>query len=273
MVYKKFRKRAEFLVGKSPVKDTKNSTFMGVSILLIVGTKTNSAFKYSLYKRLQTVVRTEIVFYKVNLIIFTLSLPLPYCFFMQWLYRRNEIQAKSHILRHFYIAPISSKILTTKYPLRSTFNRKLLRYPLQVRRQTFKFENNFSTVEKSFLNLVKLWSLVAEYWKMSKILWCKVCEFCILLYYAGKTVTTFPHSGNAFPCVIQKYTREMRSIMGRARAGYGGISILLRDIFSKNASISKCPRKWMWMKTPLVKDIVLVLTAENRDFQKRWIRH
>ena len=36
-------------------------------------------------------------------------------------------------------------------------------------RQTFKLENNFSTVGKSFLNLVKLGSLVAKYCKMSKI--------------------------------------------------------------------------------------------------------
>ena len=35
-------------------------------------------------------------------------------------------------------------------------------------RQTFKFENNFSTVRKSFLNLVKLRSLVVKYCKMSK---------------------------------------------------------------------------------------------------------
>ena len=47
------------------------------------------------------------------------------------------IQAKLYnILRHFYITPISSKVLTTKYPLRSTFNKKLWRYPMQVRRQT-----------------------------------------------------------------------------------------------------------------------------------------
>ena len=41
-----------------------------------------------------------------------------------------------NILRHCYITPISSKILTTKYPLRSTFTRKLWRYLLQARRQT-----------------------------------------------------------------------------------------------------------------------------------------
>ena len=43
---------------------------------------------------------------------------------------------QENILRHFYITPTSSKILNTKYPLRSTFNRKLWRHPLQVRRQT-----------------------------------------------------------------------------------------------------------------------------------------
>ena len=30
---------------------------------------------------------------------------------------------------------------------------------------------------------------------------------CILLYYAGKSVATLPHSGKAFPYVIQKYTK------------------------------------------------------------------
>ena len=35
-------------------------------------------------------------------------------------------------------------------------------------RQTFIFENNFSTVGKSVLNLVKLSSLVAKYCKLSK---------------------------------------------------------------------------------------------------------
>ena len=35
--------------------------------------------------------------------------------------------------------------------------------------QTLNFENNFSIVRKSFLNLVKLGSLVVEYCKMSKI--------------------------------------------------------------------------------------------------------
>ena len=35
----------------------------------------------------------------------------------------------------------------------------------------------------------------------------KNVEFCILLYYAGESVTTFPHSGNAFPFIIQKYSK------------------------------------------------------------------
>ena len=65
-----------FLLESRQSRATKNSTFM-LSLLLNVGTKTNSAFKYTLYKRLQTIVRTKIVFHEVNLIIFTLSLPLP----------------------------------------------------------------------------------------------------------------------------------------------------------------------------------------------------
>ena len=36
-------------------------------------------------------------------------------------------------------------------------------------RQTFKFVNNFSTVGKSFLNLVKWLSSVAKYCKLLKI--------------------------------------------------------------------------------------------------------
>ena len=51
----------------------------------------------------------------------------------------REIQAKPYSVQHFttllYYTHIF-EILTTKYPLRSTFPRKLWRYPLQVRRQT-----------------------------------------------------------------------------------------------------------------------------------------
>ena len=75
-------------------------------------------------------------------------------------------------------------------------------------RQTFKFENNFSTIRKHFLNLVKLCSLVVKYCKMSKksnVKFSNFVYFCILL--RGKSVTTFPHSGNAFPQVIQKYIK------------------------------------------------------------------
>ena len=36
---------------------------------------------------------------------------------------------------------------------------------------------------------------------------CEVCDFCILLYNARESVTTFSKSGNAFPRVIQKYTK------------------------------------------------------------------
>ena len=50
-------------------------------------------------------------------------------------------------------------------------------------RQTFKFENNFSTVGKSFLNLVKLSSLVVNYIekcrKYSNVNFANFLYFCI----------------------------------------------------------------------------------------------
>ena len=120
-------------------RTTKNSTFMAVPTFK-GRYQTNPAFKYTLYKRLQTIVRNNRNCFpqgKFNHFHIALPMAMPSVFFMPWLYRRYEIQAKPYnILRHFYITPISSKILSTKYPLRSTFNRKLWRYALQVRRQT-----------------------------------------------------------------------------------------------------------------------------------------
>ncbi len=74
-------------------------------------------------------------------------------------------------------------------------------------RQTFELGKFISTAGKSIINLVKLCSLVEKYRKMWKIQSCEVCEFCMLLYYARKSVTTFRKCGNAFPRVIQKYTK------------------------------------------------------------------
>ena len=77
-------------------------------------------------------------------------------------------------------------------------------------RQTFKFENNFSTVGKSFPNLVKLWSLVLKYCKMSKysdVKFANCVHFCIMREKALPPCT-FPHSCNAFPCVIQRYANS-----------------------------------------------------------------
>ncbi len=64
-------------------------------------------------------------------------------------------------------------------------------------RQTFKLGKFISTAGKSIINLVKLGRLVAKYRKMWKIQSCEVCEFCILLYYARKSVTkcTFEKCG------------------------------------------------------------------------------
>ena len=67
-------------------------------------------------------------------------------------------------------------------------------------RQTFIFENNFSKVEKSVVNLVKLSSLVAKYCKMSKkyspVKFANFVYFCITngkaLSLCGNLVTLFP---------------------------------------------------------------------------------
>ena len=58
-------------------------------------------------------------------------------------------------------------------------------------RQTFELGKFISTAGKSIINLVKLCSLVVKCCKMRKIQSCEVCEFCILLYYARKSVTAF----------------------------------------------------------------------------------
>ena len=74
-------------------------------------------------------------------------------------------------------------------------------------RQSFEFGKSISTAGKSILNFIQLSSLVAKYCKMWKIWPRKVCEFCILLYYARKSVITVWKCGNAFSRVIQKYTK------------------------------------------------------------------
>ena len=73
--------------------------------------------------------------------------------------------------------------------------------------QTFEFGKSISTAGKSILNFTQLLGLVVKYFKMWKIQSCKVCEFCILLYYERKSVTTMWKCGNAFSRVIQKYTK------------------------------------------------------------------
>ena len=69
----------------------------------------------------------------------------------------------------------------------------------------------FTTARKSMLKLVKLPSLGAKCCKIRKIYACEVCKFRIFLYYARKSLTTSgefrPFCGEAFPCVIQKYTK------------------------------------------------------------------
>ena len=72
---------------------------------------------------------------------------------------------------------------------------------------TFEFGKSISIAEKSILNFIQFSSLVAKYCKMGKIWPRKVCEFCILLYYARKSVSSMWKCGNAFSRVIKKYTK------------------------------------------------------------------
>ena len=82
-------------------------------------------------------------------------------------------------------------------PLSRLARLKMDHFPI---RQTFKFEKNFSTVGKSLLNLVKLSSLVVKCRKYSNVKFVNFVYFCIT---QGKCVTTFPHSGNTLPGVVQ----------------------------------------------------------------------
>ena len=74
-------------------------------------------------------------------------------------------------------------------------------------KQTSELGKFISTAGKSIINLVKLLGLVEKYRKMWKIQSCEVREFCIILYYTRKSVTTFSKGVNAFPRVIQKHTK------------------------------------------------------------------
>ncbi len=83
-----------------------------------------------------------------------------------------------------------SKICLAEYDfgLRNKMDELMDHSPI---RQTSELGKFISTAGKSIINLVKLGSLFEKYRKMWKIQSCEVCEFCILLYYARKTVTTF----------------------------------------------------------------------------------
>ena len=80
-------------------------------------------------------------------------------------------------------------------------------------RQSFEFGKSISTAGKSILNFKQLSSVFAKYCEMGKIWPRKVCKFCILLYYAWKSVTTMWKCGNAFSNVIQKYTKFAKFIL------------------------------------------------------------
>ncbi len=73
-------------------------------------------------------------------------------------------------------------------------------------RKTFEIGKFISTAGKSIINLVKLGRLVTKYRKMWKIQSCElVCEFCILLYYARKSVTTLRY----FATKLHNFTKFM----------------------------------------------------------------
>ena len=78
-------------------------------------------------------------------------------------------------------------------------------------RQTFAFGKSISTAAKSILNFIQLSSLVAKYCKVLKIWPFEACEFCILLYYARKSVTTTWKCGNAFSRVTKSIQNSQTS--------------------------------------------------------------
>ena len=71
----------------------------------------------------------------------------------------------------------------------------------------------------------------------------KVCKFCILLYYAGKSVITFPHSRNSLHSKIKrrKFRRtdfEIWLLAEIALLIHLGNDKLYKDILNINVSCS-----------------------------------
>ena len=64
-----------------------------------------------------------------------------------------------------------------------------------------------TTAEKIISKIVNVQNLVAKCWKMRKIQPCKICQFCILLYYKRKFAPQLAWKWCKFPLVIQKYTK------------------------------------------------------------------
>ena len=63
----------------------------------------------------------------------------------------------------------------------------------------------------------------------------------------------------------------MRSIMGRARAGYDDINSVSRQCIHRNAWIRKRSKKWIWMKTRAYvhsPNVVSARTLENADLKR-----
>ena len=66
-------------------------------------------------------------------------------------------------------------------------------------RQSFKLDNNFSTVGKNLLNLVKLGNLVAKYCKMSKYSPVKFANFVYFCITHGKALPLCENEVTLFP--------------------------------------------------------------------------
>ena len=88
-------------------------------------------------------------------------------------------------------------------------------YPFKLNLHLCKKAKSFTTARKSIFKLVKLPSLVTKCCKIRKIYAGEVCKFCLLLYYARKSLTTkwpkFTGSVKAFPLAIQNIQNSQTS--------------------------------------------------------------
>ena len=76
-------------------------------------------------------------------------------------------------------------------------------------RQTFELGKFISTAGKSIISLVKWCILVEKYRKMWKIQSCEVCEFCIPLYYARKSIQNSQTSHDCIFHILRYFSTKI----------------------------------------------------------------